>query len=58
MKESAINIKIRLLQKGIKQKDIAKKAKVSESFVSHVIAGRWKSKRVSGIIKEILEEEL
>lgn len=57
MKKSAINIKIRLLQKGLKQKDIAEKAGVSESFVSHVIAGRWKSKRVSKIIEEMLKED-
>jgi predicted XRE-type DNA-binding protein len=57
-KAIAIDIKVRLLQAGIKQKDVAERANVDKSLVSHVIAGRLKSAKVSKIIKEMLEEKL
>ncbi len=57
MNKNARDLKVKLIQAGIKQKDIANKAKVSESLVSHVVAGRIKSAKVSKIIQEMLGEK-
>ena len=54
MNKNTIDLKIKLLQKGIKQKDIAQKAKVDKSLVCNLIAGKIKSARVLKIIEEML----
>ncbi len=51
-----LEIKARLIRKGIKIKDIAKEAQVSASFVSMVIYGKKKSKKVQEIISRKLNE--
>jgi transcriptional regulator with XRE-family HTH domain len=56
--QKSINLKVRLLQSGIKQIDIAKRAGVDKSLVSNLIAGRYKSKRVEKIIEEMIGEKL
>ncbi|MEQ8168909.1 MAG: helix-turn-helix domain-containing protein [Candidatus Eremiobacterota bacterium] len=56
--QKAINLKVRLLQAGIKQIDIAKRAGVDKSLVSNLIQGRYKSKRVEKIIEEMIGEKL
>ncbi len=53
-----IDLKIQLLKKGIKQKDIALKANVDKTTVCKVIAGSTKSKRISRIIQEMIEGQL
>ena len=52
-----VTIKIQLLKKGIKQKDIARKANVSKSAVCKVISGATISKRILQIIQEMIGEE-
>jgi len=54
MDKNTIDLKIKLLQAGVKQKDVAKKANVDKSLVSHVIAGRLKSARVLNVIREMI----
>jgi transcriptional regulator with XRE-family HTH domain len=55
--QKAIDLKVRLLQAGIKQIDIAKRARVDKSLVSNLIQGRYKSKRVEKIIEEMIGEK-
>ncbi len=55
MKQDAIELKIQLIARGIKQRDIAKKANVDESTVSKVIHGKSKSKRISELIGKMIE---
>jgi predicted XRE-type DNA-binding protein len=57
MIKTAIDLKIQLLKKGIRQKDIALKAGVHKSLVSNVIAGRMKSDKVDKVIQEMLGGE-
>lgn len=54
--ENHIKVKILFLEKGIKQKDIAQKANVSTGFVSSILSGKDKSRRVQAIIANILNK--
>jgi len=47
-------IKIRLIELGLNQADIARSAEVTEAMVSLVIRGRKKSKPVASHIESIL----
>ncbi len=53
-KEKTIKIKIALILKGIKQKDIAKELGITPAAVSMLINGKRKSKRFEEWIKKNL----
>lgn len=50
----ARTIKIRLLEKGISQSEIAVRTSVVRSYVSHVIAGRSKNRRIRKAIADAI----
>jgi predicted transcriptional regulator len=52
-----IDLKIKLLQAGIKQKDVALRANVDKTTVCKVISGATKSKRILQIIQEMIKEK-
>jgi len=52
-----VQIKIELLKRGIKQVDIARALGVSRSVVSHVIAGRRRSRRVEKYIRRLISRQ-
>ncbi len=51
-----LNLKIKLLENGIKQKEIAEKAGVNETLICNIIAGRSKSKRVISFIEDYINK--
>ncbi len=53
---NGLEIKAKLIRKGIKIKDIAQEAHVTPSFVSMVIHGKKTSRRVQEIISKKLDE--
>ena len=53
----AVQIKIELLKRGIKQADIARRLGVSRSAVSHVISGRGRSARIEKYIRRLIARQ-
>ena len=51
---NTIDIKIRLLKKGISQADIARQQGVVRSYVTHVMAGRRKNARIRQAIADAI----
>ncbi|MFO7802755.1 MAG: helix-turn-helix transcriptional regulator [Desulfovermiculus sp.] len=53
-----LSLREMLTKAGITQRRIAEKAKVSPAAVSLIVAGKSKSKRIEGIIREEMEKSL
>jgi lambda repressor-like predicted transcriptional regulator len=51
---SMIDIKIRLLKKGISQAEIARQQRVVRSYIGHVMAGRRKNQRIRRAIADAI----
>ena len=56
MDDRTKKIKIKLIELGMKQRDIANELGVSEFHVSNLITGKRKSKKFDKWLKENLEE--
>ena len=56
--ENELSLRDMLANAGLTQKHIAQKAKCSPAAVSLIVAGKSKSKRIEGIIREEVDKAM